>query len=223
MVDETEVDETENTTRTAASVDEKSVPPTPPPEEARSATYNLSARAASAGRRTKPLAPLLAGASWIASATARKWRRCGDGDRSLQGVGRDTARVRAESCRGEASIEVHSRPLPRPLEVSRGSYKALTSGRRILGEIDQATPVYGKVHVRDRVHYLLMDQDIQLKDLARRLRDKLNLQSTFVIQTRNGNDMVTIEDQEDLTVAVLTGFGAGQLKNEDGNLDVSDH
>jgi hypothetical protein len=218
VVDETGNTTRDNTTRIAASADEKSLPPTPLPEEAWSVTNKPSACTASAGCRTTPLSPL-----WVASAAARQWRRCGDSDQLLQDVGRDTTCEGTEPCCGEASTEGHNRSPPRPLDVSRVPYNALTDGREIFDEPDQLLLIYGKVHIRDRVQYLLMDRDIQLEDLKGRLRDKLDLQGAFVIQTRDGNDMVTIEDQEDLTVAVCTSFGGGQLKNENRSLGVSDH
>lgn len=206
-------------TNTVGATDQKALPPTPPPETL-PVTHSLSITGASARHDAgESISTMPAATAWPAGRTK--------GGYPLKPMGTSTASKEAEMpprpihyqgarvCPNTGSAStLHERRIT--LRKGRACSAPKSSLPWTLDS--RGNQLLLKLHVQDQVRYMEIGRTISHTDLLGRLRDKLNLQTEFVIKTKDKADMITIGDQEDLTVAILGCSGA-----DSEFLHVSDH
>jgi hypothetical protein len=83
-----------------------------------------------------------------------------------------------------------------------------------------------KVHAADDVRYLMVGPAIEFPDFADRVRDKFGIRKRFKITVRDDDlpdgDMVTVGDQDDLEMAIMTVKATARRERLDmGKMEVS--
>ena len=83
-----------------------------------------------------------------------------------------------------------------------------------------------KVHATDDVRYIMIGAAVEFPDLVDRIRDKFGIRRRFKIKIRDDDgpdgDMVTMGDQDDLDMAVMTAKSQARKQRLDtGKMEVS--
>lgn len=113
---------------------------------------------------------------------------------------------------------IQTRPPPR-------SRTASTTGRG-QSRRPEVRKIRVKVHAADDVRYLMIGPAVEFPDFADRIREKFGIRKRFKITVRDDDlpdgDMVTVGDQDDLEMAIMTVKSNAKRERLDmGKMEVS--
>ena len=116
---------------------------------------------------------------------------------------------------GDSAADMQFEMMP-PTYASR----SMSSKRSSRGKSVQSFRV--KVHALDDIRYIMITRDTSFGELEGKIREKFNFRNRLRIRMRDDGDMITMGDQDDLEMVIMTVKQAARKQRQEiGKMEVS--